>query len=224
MATMASGPVIGAAVTPIATTLAIASSTQADVAPLPAGLPHQLVGQLAWTGSDFDESDWVVVLSEEDLKEVDGAVAHFKGMAPPRLLRRMRAPVSSRTPTRLTPGAGLELGGECVSRDNFPLPTVGTKLDKASHDIHNGRGFGLIRGVKPGRFSVEDMTLVYLGVSAYIADQRGRQDSKGNMLGTLYRAATQRRGTANGTPQFTLWPTAARRRAGNTTATRPSPS
>ena len=74
-----------------------------------------------------------------------------------------------------------------VSRDNFPLPTLGAKLDKASEDVHNGRGFCVLRGIKPEDFSVEDLTLIFLGVQSYIADQRGRQDSKGNMLGMAFQ-------------------------------------
>jgi hypothetical protein len=70
-----------------------------------------------------------------------------------------------------------------VSRQNFPLPVLGAKLDQMSQDVHSGRGFAVIRGIEPSHFAVEDVTLVYLGIQSYIADLRGRQDSKGNMLG-----------------------------------------
>jgi len=76
-----------------------------------------------------------------------------------------------------------------VSRDNFPLPTLGPKLAGASNDLHHGRGFCLIRGLDPRKFAVEDLTLVYLGVQSYIADRRGRQDGKGNMLGGYHKKA-----------------------------------
>lgn len=45
----------------------------------------------------------------------------------------------------------------------------------------------MVRGIDPSTYSVEDLTLVYLGVQSYIAEQRGRQDKRGNMLGE-YRA------------------------------------
>jgi len=51
-----------------------------------------------------------------------------------------------------------------------------------SRDIHDGKGFGLIRGLDPASLSVEDLNLVNLGIQSYIADQRGRQDRRGNML------------------------------------------
>lgn len=66
---------------------------------------------------------------------------------------------------------------------NFPLPTLGPKLGELSRDVHNGRGFCVIRGLNPAAYAVEDLTLAYLGVQSYIAEQRGRQDKRGNMLG-----------------------------------------
>ncbi|KAL6400098.1 TfdA family Taurine catabolism dioxygenase TauD [Ilyonectria robusta] len=60
----------------------------------------------------------------------------------------------------------------------------GPQLRILRHDIYNGKGFGVIRGLCPQRYSVEDLTILYLGLQSYIANQRGRQDEKGNMLGT----------------------------------------
>ncbi|OAA68488.1 Taurine catabolism dioxygenase TauD/TfdA [Niveomyces insectorum RCEF 264] len=81
-----------------------------------------------------------------------------------------------------SPPAGLELDGEQVSKDTFPLPVLGPKLDELSAEVYNGRGFCLVRGIKPEDYSVEDLMLVYLGIQGRIGDQRGRQDSRGNML------------------------------------------
>lgn len=78
---------------------------------------------------------------------------------------------------------GLGLDGAHMSRDTFPLPNLCRELGKLALDLHQGRGFCLVRGIKPEDYSVEDLTLVHLGVQAHIAEQRGRQDSRGNMLG-----------------------------------------
>lgn len=51
------------------------------------------------------------------------------------------------------------------------------------HVLYDGQGFCVIRGINPGAFTVEDITMIWLGVQAYIADQRGCQDHRGNMLG-----------------------------------------
>jgi len=70
-----------------------------------------------------------------------------------------------------------------VEPRSFPLPTLGPKLYALRDDIHDGIGIGLVRGVNPAMYSVEDLTLVYLGIQSYIAEQRGCQDRRGNMLG-----------------------------------------
>lgn len=83
----------------------------------------------------------------------------------------------------------LELDGDLVSRDKFPLPTLGPKLEEVSQKIYNGIGLSVIRGINPSSHSVEDLTIIWLGIQAYIADQRGCQDDRGNMLGWLYDVA-----------------------------------
>lgn len=84
------------------------------------------------------------------------------------------------------------MDGDLVNPENFPLPLLGPKLDWLSRDVHHGKGFCVVRGVDPGLYSVEDLTLVYLGIQSYIADQRGRQDRRGNMLGQpVYFARTR---------------------------------
>lgn len=78
---------------------------------------------------------------------------------------------------------GLELDGSDLSPGNFPLPTLAAELGRLSRDVYEGRGFCVIRGIDPKMYAVEDLTLVYLGIQSHIADQRGRQDKRGNMLG-----------------------------------------
>lgn len=71
-----------------------------------------------------------------------------------------------------------------MDSSSFPLPTLGPKLKAMSGDIHDGKGFGVLRGIDPASWSVEDLTLVYLGIQSHVAEQRGRQDKRGNMLGS----------------------------------------
>jgi hypothetical protein len=78
---------------------------------------------------------------------------------------------------------GLELDGDAVCRDNFPVPRLSAKLDQVRQDVYNGRGFAVIRGIDPLQHSVEDLTIIYLGIQSYVANLQGRQDKKGNMLG-----------------------------------------
>ncbi|KAK7937585.1 uncharacterized protein PG986_014453 [Apiospora aurea] len=123
---------------------------------LPSGYPSTLDSRLAWKGSDFkDEESYVCHMTEGDVAEIKSTLEHFKA---------------------------LELDGDLVNVENFPLPTLAPKLAGIGQELHHGKGFSVIRGIKPGDFSVEELTMVWLGIQAHIVDQRGRQDHKGNML------------------------------------------
>ncbi|KAI1341514.1 Clavaminate synthase-like protein [Xylariaceae sp. FL0016] len=127
---------------------------QVGLSQLPPGF-QESVGS-AWTSATFNhDNETVYILSKADLVEINLAKDYFKS---------------------------LEVDGDAVSQTNFPLPTLGPKLESISHVIHSGKGFHLIRGINPKEHSVEDLTLIWLGIQSYIADQRGRQDHRGNML------------------------------------------
>ena len=76
----------------------------------------------------------------------------------------------------------LGLDGDEVSTDNFPLPNLSRRLRASAETIHLGRGFVVIRGIDRSKYTVEDSVTIFLGVASYIADKRGLQDRKGNML------------------------------------------
>lgn len=76
----------------------------------------------------------------------------------------------------------LGLERDQVNRENFPLPNLGEALRKGRDDIYNGKGFFILRGLKPDDYSIEELTTIYLGVSSYIAERRGKQDQRGSML------------------------------------------
>lgn len=123
---------------------------------VPAGWPKVLKGPMAWTTTDFpDESKFVHQLTEAEKAEIVKALEYFKEQG---------------------------LDGDEVTRENFPLPTLSVHLEKACHDIYEGRGFVIIRGLDPDAFSAEDLAIVYLGVSSYIAPSRGKQDQRGSMI------------------------------------------
>ncbi|KAI1431144.1 hypothetical protein GGR50DRAFT_681073 [Xylaria sp. CBS 124048] len=124
---------------------------------LPGGYPSRLCHPFAWNKTDFadDESKYIYILSEEDEAELRQAKDDFKEQ---------------------------ELDGDQVDRDNFPLPTLGPRLEALGRDLYDGKGFHVVRGLDPSRYSVEDLVLIRLGIQAYIADKCGRQDHRGNML------------------------------------------
>ncbi|KAK3693741.1 hypothetical protein B0T22DRAFT_48912 [Podospora appendiculata] len=159
MSAVVTGPVVSVAgITTIVgdSGHALAARAAADAPTLPAGFPLELDANMAWTGSDFtDASQYVLRLGAGDVTEIKEAVEHYKS---------------------------LDQDGDLVAPSNFPLPTLGKKLDALSREVHFGKGFAVVRGIDPASFSVEDLTLVYLGVQSYIAEERGRQDKRGNML------------------------------------------
>ena len=72
-----------------------------------------------------------------------------------------------------------------VNKATFPLPRLGSDLETLSSCVHEGRGFFVLRGLDPTLLSKEDNVVLYLGVSSYIAERRGRQNQDGMMLSNL---------------------------------------
>lgn len=76
-----------------------------------------------------------------------------------------------------------------MDRKNFPLVHLGFTLDALADEIHNGKGFCLLRGLEADRYSLEDGMIVFLGIQSYVAEQRMRQDEVGNVLGRIHTHA-----------------------------------
>lgn len=64
----------------------------------------------------------------------------------------------------------------------FPLPTLGPRLEQIRDDVYEGRGFAILRGLDVDSFSEEELVVVYLGVTSYVAETRGKQNQRGDML------------------------------------------
>jgi hypothetical protein len=79
--------------------------------------------------------------------------------------------------------AALELDGDLVTQETFPLPILQHVLRVLCNEVHNGKGFFVLRGLDHDQYSVEDSMVIFLGIQAYIAEQRARQDDNGNMIG-----------------------------------------
>ncbi|KAF8346163.1 hypothetical protein F5887DRAFT_125135 [Amanita rubescens] len=119
---------------------------------LPKGFPKKVESPLVWEGKDFkDESEWVYELTPDQLKEIDDAVKHFCSLGKP-------------------------LG--YVSPSTFPLPNVGPVLRGLSNELHNGRGFFVLRTIPVDNYSREDNVLIYAGISSYVGELRGVQDQQ----------------------------------------------
>ncbi|KAK3390087.1 hypothetical protein B0H63DRAFT_107041 [Podospora didyma] len=125
---------------------------------LPTGWPLRIDGDRAWSGSDFkSEDDYIVKFNDDDIAEIEAGLAYFKSL-----------------PGNLTP--------DDVNPDTFPLPNLGSRLADVSKTVHDGRGFVVLRGLQPDKYSNFDNILLYLGVTSYIAETRGMQDFDGRMI------------------------------------------
>ncbi|KAF7967852.1 hypothetical protein HWV62_32900 [Athelia sp. TMB] len=149
-------------------------------ASLPASFPKKLESPLVWEGSDWkDEKDWVYALTAPELKEIAGALKHFQGLDKP-------------------------LG--FVSQTTFPLPTLGPILAGIARELHSGRGFSVVRGIPVDSYSREEVVIIYAGVSSYIGEKRGLQDTDGAVLAHIKDLTALYDTSDIGAPAFTTDP------------------
>ncbi|KAG1149325.1 hypothetical protein G6F37_002583 [Rhizopus arrhizus] len=117
---------------------------------LPEGFPAQLEGPKLWKGSDYEgkESEWVYQLTEQELEEVDKAVHDFEAT---------EKPLSE------------------INKETFPLPNLGPKLKELiEKHVLDGRGFVVVRGLNPDKYTRVQNIIAYTGVSAWVG-KRGLQ-------------------------------------------------
>ncbi|KAE8391483.1 hypothetical protein ETB97_006777 [Aspergillus alliaceus] len=119
---------------------------------LPEGFPQKLESPLVWEGKDVEKrDDWIFKLNDAQREEIDAALNSFKALK-------------------------LSLGN--INAETFPLPNLGPTLRSLSNEIHNGRGFFVLRGLDIDRYSREDNIIIYAGVSSHIGSIRGRQEDR----------------------------------------------
>jgi len=149
---------------------------------VPQGFPTIVREAWVWKGSDFEEKDYVVYLQESDIIEIENALVFFKGM--PSSVKTTSSCKFCTLLTLFTDRIG-RLDLENVTRDTFPLPRLKAKLENIAETLHSGIGFTVLRGLAPRKYSRFDNAIIYLGITSYIAETRGCQDSSGNMFSTF---------------------------------------
>jgi Taurine catabolism dioxygenase TauD, TfdA family len=79
-----------------------------------------------------------------------------------------------------------------ITRESFPLPTLGPELVRVARELIDGRGVVLIRGVPVDRYDKARASSIYWGVGTHLG-QPWPQNAKGHLLGDVTdqgRAAT----------------------------------
>ncbi|KAG0127738.1 hypothetical protein HOY82DRAFT_62812 [Tuber indicum] len=122
---------------------------------LPAGFPARVESPLAWSGNQLKKEDYTIALSEDEILEIERGLRDFK---------------ESKLPISL------------ITRQTFQLPTLGPRLIVLGASLFSGRGFFVLRGLNPKKYSSEENVLIYVGISCWVAEKRGRQDEHNNML------------------------------------------
>ncbi|EAW10806.1 TauD/TfdA family dioxygenase [Aspergillus clavatus NRRL 1] len=119
---------------------------------LPPGFPEKLSSPLVWEGKDIEQrDDWIYKLDDAQREEIDAALKSFKAR-------------------------GLSLGH--VNQETFPLPTLHSTLRELSGELHNGRGFFVLRGLDVDKYTREENIIIYTGVSSHVGSLRGRQQDQ----------------------------------------------
>jgi hypothetical protein len=119
---------------------------------------HVLEPAAEWRAADVgDPESWTLRLSASDHAELDAALAVAK--------RKSADP--------------LELG-----REDFPLDALAAKLDGVVDVLLNGRGFARIATLDTGRYSDDDLTLLYWGIGLHLGEPWA-QNKHGHVLGDV---------------------------------------
>ena len=131
-------------------------SQHAEPAPRDDRPPGPIEGPSVWFGPDMAASEeWLYALSEAEIGELEAAYGAVRAR-------------------------GLDLME--VTRDAFPLPTLGPRLDHIRRELLEGRGFAVLRGLPVGRYSIEQAAVIYWGLGAYFGTPVS-QNGKGHLLG-----------------------------------------
>ena len=118
--------------------------------------PIPLETRCEWRSGEVDDS-YIVHLSEAHIAELDAALAYAE----------------EHTTDVLD-----------ITRDLFPLPTLGPELARVTHELIDGRGMVLIRRLPIERYSKDRASAIYWGIGTYLG-QPWPQNAKGHLLGDV---------------------------------------
>ncbi|MEX2468436.1 MAG: TauD/TfdA family dioxygenase [Pseudohongiellaceae bacterium] len=74
---------------------------------------------------------------------------------------------------------------ETIGREDFPLPAFGPDLDEIGRKIDQGVGFAVLRGMPLAGLPLEDIELLYAGLTSRLGDKIN-QDTRGTLIDRVY--------------------------------------
>jgi Taurine catabolism dioxygenase TauD, TfdA family len=111
-----------------------------------------------WRARDVaDPADWTLQLSDDDLRELDQALAHARTVSDDVL---------------------------DITVDDFPLPTLHPRLEAFAAELVDGRGFGRIGTIDVDRLGPDDASWIYWGIGMHLGDP-WPQNARGHLLGDV---------------------------------------
>jgi hypothetical protein len=120
------------------------------------GLPREIRGPSAWYGTELaSRSDWIEPLTDSEILEIDSAAERL---------------------------AIAEFDIPSIRQQDFPLPTLGTRLRRILDELLTGRGFVLLRRLPVERWSRRKTATAYFGLGAHLGSARS-QNAQGHVLG-----------------------------------------
>src|SRR5579859_6675634 len=101
-----------------------------------------------------------------NIKPIAGAnVWHGKDMASSsRWRRRVTAAQLAEIDRALAAARARGLSLETATKADFPLPGLAPLMDDIREELENGSGLLLLRGIEVGRYSLEELKLLYAGL------------------------------------------------------------
>jgi len=125
----------------------------------PAKAMQPVIDPAAWHGEQLEQDDsWRFELTDAEIAEIDAAVDGMKQR-------------------------GLEI--KDITSADFPLPTLDTKLAAMKHQLMEGRGVTLLRGIPVERYDIEESAIAYWGIGLRMG-QAVSQNHHGHLLGHVY--------------------------------------
>jgi len=120
--------------------------------------PNILETGCEWRAGDVaDEAAWTEVFTKAEVAEIDAAIVQARAKSEDLL---------------------------DIGKDDFPLPTLQTRLRAIEDELINGRGFVRLRGLDRERYSNDEMCLIYWGIGAHLG-KPWPQNKYGHVLGDV---------------------------------------